>query len=86
MGLRARAGRKELVEKETRERDILAAYLPPAKSVDEIRAVVREALAGLPPEAQNQGGLMKAALAVLRGNADAGLVRQVALEELAAPV
>ena len=79
-----RAGRAELVEKESREREILAAYLPPQKSADEIRAVVREALAALPAGGRNQGSLMKASLAQLRGSADAGLVRQIALEELAA--
>ncbi len=39
----------ELVEKETREREILQAYLPAQKSADEIRTAVRAALAGCRP-------------------------------------
>jgi uncharacterized protein YqeY len=43
-----KAGRTELAEKERAEREILMAYLPQQKSADEIRALVREALASLP--------------------------------------
>jgi len=79
----AKAGRTELVEKETRERDILQKYLPAQKSADDIRTVVRQALAGLPPEGRNQGALMKAVMPQLRGLADGNLVRTIAAEELA---
>lgn len=79
----AKAGRTELVEKETRERDILQKYLPAQKSADEIRAVVRQALAGLPAEGRNQGALMKVVMPQLRGLADGNLVRTIAAEELA---
>jgi uncharacterized protein YqeY len=78
------AGRTELVEKETRERDILSAYLPRLKTADEIRAVVRDAVAAMAPEARNQGAVMKAVLPGLRGSADGAMVRAVVLEELAA--
>jgi uncharacterized protein YqeY len=77
------AGRTELAEKETRERDILRKYLPAQKSADEVRAVVRQALAGLPAEGRNQGALMKAVMPQLKGLADGNLVRQVVSEELA---
>jgi hypothetical protein len=80
-----RAGRAELVAKETRERDILAGYLPAQKSAEEIRAVVRGAIAALPPEGRNQGAIMKAVLETLRGSADGGAIRAVVLEELAGP-
>jgi uncharacterized protein YqeY len=80
----ARGGRADLVDKETRERDILSTYLPPQKTADEIRNLVRDAIAALPPEQRNQGALMKAVLPGLRGSADGGLVRSVVLEELAA--
>jgi uncharacterized protein len=80
-----RAGRAELVEKETRERDILAAYLPAQKTADEIRAIVRAAIAALPPEGRNQGALMKAVLPGLRNSADGATVRAIVLEELANP-
>jgi uncharacterized protein YqeY len=78
-----RAGRSDLVDKETRERDILAAYLPPQKTPDEIRAVVRSAIEALPPDQRAQGPLMKAVLPGLRGSADGALVRSIVLEELA---
>jgi uncharacterized protein YqeY len=80
-----RAGRPELVAKESRERDILAEYLPAQKSAGEIRAEVRDAIAALPPEGRNQGAVMKAALGRLRGSADGAAVRTIVLEELAAP-
>jgi uncharacterized protein YqeY len=78
-----KAGRTELAEKETRERAILQQYLPAQKSPDEIRAVVREALAGLPPDGRNQGALMKAVLPGFKGLADGNVVRQIVTEELA---
>ncbi len=78
-----KAGRTELAAKETREREILQCYLPAQKSADEIRALVRQALSGLPQAARNQGALMKAVMPQLKGVADGNLVRQIAGEELA---
>jgi uncharacterized protein len=78
-----KAGRSELVEKETREREILQRYLPAQKSADEIREIVRAALAGLPADGRNQGALMKVVMPQLKGVADGNLVRQIAGEELA---
>ncbi len=80
----ARAGRTELADKETREREILRAYLPAQKSADEVRAVVRQALAALPPDARNQGALMKAVMPQFKGLADGNTIRQIVAEELAA--
>jgi uncharacterized protein YqeY len=77
------AGRTDLADKESRERDILQAYLPAQKTPDEIRAVVREAIAGLAPEGRNQGALMKAVLPQLKGLADGNVVRRIVTEELA---
>ena len=78
-----KAGRTELVEKETREREILQRYLPAQKSPDEIRALVRETIAGLPAEGRNQGAVMKAVLPPLKGLADGNVVRRIVSEELA---
>jgi hypothetical protein len=77
------AGRTELADKETRERDILTAYLPQQMSADEVRTVVRSALAALPPDGRNQGAVMKSVMPQLKGQADGNLVRQVVTEELA---
>jgi uncharacterized protein len=79
----SKAGRTELAEKETREREILLQYLPAQRSPDEIRAVVRAALEALPPEGRNQGALMKAVMPQLKGVADGNAVRQIVTEELA---
>lgn len=83
----AKAGRDELVAKESREREILQAYLeayqPAQKSDDEIRALVRETIASLPAEGRNQGTLMKTVLPQLKGLADGNAVRRIVTEELA---
>jgi uncharacterized protein YqeY len=79
----AKGGRPELVEKETREREILQHYLPEQKSADEVRAIVRAALAGIPAEGRNQGAAMKVVMPQLKGLADGNIVRQIVTEELA---
>ncbi len=78
-----KAGRKELAEKELREREILIAYLPAQKSADEIRTMVRAIIAELPQGTRNQGAIMKVAMSQLKGQADGNLVRQIVSEELA---
>jgi uncharacterized protein YqeY len=75
--------RPELADKESREREILQQYLPAQKSSEEIRAVVRAALAGIPAEGRNQGAVMKLVMPQLRGLADGNAIRQVVTEELA---
>jgi uncharacterized protein len=79
-----KAGRAELVAKETRERQILQGYLPAQKTPDEVRAIVKSIIAGLPEGGRNQGAVMKAAMPQLRASADGNLVRQIVLEELEA--
>jgi hypothetical protein len=77
-----KAGRAELVSKETHERDILAQYLPAQKSADEIRTIVRAVIDGIPLEGRNQGAVMKVVMPQLKGAADGNIVRQVVTEEL----
>ena len=79
----AKAGRTELVAKETRERELLQAYLPAQMSADDVRSLVRSALASLPEGGRNQGAVMKVVMPQLKGLADGNLVRQVVGEELA---
>ena len=79
-----KAGRAELAAKESRERDILSVYLPQQKSAEDIREVVRKALAAFAPGTANQGGVMKAVMPELRNLADGKLVQQIVTEELAA--
>jgi uncharacterized protein YqeY len=52
-----RANRQELVDKETRERDILMQYMPAQKSEAEIRAMIKEIIAAIPAAERNQGCL-----------------------------
>jgi uncharacterized protein YqeY len=78
-----KAGRAELAAKETREREILQSYLPAQKSPEEIRAVVRDAVAALPPDGRNQGAVMKAVMPQFKGLADGNAIRQIVVEELA---
>ncbi len=78
----AKGNRADLVEKETREREILAALLPAQKSADDIRPIVRAALDELPPAERKEGSAMKLVMPRLRGEADGSVIRQVVLEEL----
>jgi uncharacterized protein YqeY len=82
IGEYGKAGRAELVAKETAERDILASYLPAQKSADEIRAIVRAIIDAIPSEGRNAGAVMKAVMPQLKGAADGNVVRQVVTDEL----
>ena len=77
-----KAGRAELAEKESKERDILMKYLPTQKSEEEIRVIVAEIIAALPADGRNQGAVMKAAMPKLKGLADGNLVKKVVTEAL----
>ncbi len=77
-----KAGRMDLADKERAERDILVTYLPAQKSPDEVRAMVKEIIAGIPAENRNQGAVMKVAMPQFKGIADGNLVRQIVTEEL----
>ncbi|MFN2449803.1 MAG: GatB/YqeY domain-containing protein [Candidatus Baltobacteraceae bacterium] len=78
-----KAGRTDLAEKESKEREILLAYLPAQKSADEVRAIVKAVLAELPGGKRDQGAAMKAVMPQLKGLADGNLVRKIVMEELA---
>jgi uncharacterized protein YqeY len=78
----AKAGRADLADKEARERDILMTYLPAQKTAEEIRSVVKGIIAELPQDTRDQGSVMKAAMAQLRGVADGNTVRQIVTDEL----
>jgi uncharacterized protein YqeY len=79
-----KGNRPELAAKEELEREILTALLPPQKSPDEVRAIVRAAIEALPPEGRNQGAAMKVVMPALKGEADGGVIRQFVMEELKA--
>lgn len=79
-----KAGRTDLADKETAERDILMKYLPAQKSEAEIREIVQGIINELPADSRNQGNVMKAAMPKLKGLADGNLVKKVVTEVLSA--
>src|SRR5437899_1752599 len=74
-------GRTEAAATETAEIKALEAFLPAAMAPEEIRAAVREAIAG---GAKDLGKVMGAVMPKLKGRADGSLVNTIVREELAA--
>ena len=72
-------GREELAQKEDAEAVILQTYLPPQLGEDEVRAMVREAIAG---GAKDIGGVMKAVSPKTKGQFDGRELNRIAREEL----
>ena len=76
-----KVGRTEAAAAETAEIKALEAFLPAAVPPEEIRAAVREAIAG---GATDMGKVMGAVMPQFKGRADGKLVNQIVREELAA--
>ena len=74
-------GREELASKEEQEAAILQAYLPPQLGEDEVRALVRAAMAA---GASDLGGVMKQVMPKAKGRFDGRELNRVVREELAA--
>ena len=71
-------GRQDLVEKETKELEILKSYLPPQLSEEKIREIIEEAVKETGASGpQDMGKLMKALLPKLSGGADNRLVSEL---------
>ena len=75
-----KGNRAELAEKERAEVALLERYLPAQLSADEIRAVVRSAIAG---GAANVGAVMGKVMPQLKGKADGNTINAIVREELA---
>jgi uncharacterized protein YqeY len=82
----SKAGRTDLVEKETGELTVLQAYLPPAATPDEINAAVAEAIAETGATSpKDMGKVMKAVMPKLAGkNADGKAVNEAVRRSLGA--
>ena len=82
----AKAGRTDLVEKETGELAVLQAYLPPSASPEEINAAVAEAIAETGASSpKDMGKVMKAVMPKLAGkNADGKAVNEAVRRTLGA--
>ncbi|MFP4624310.1 MAG: GatB/YqeY domain-containing protein [Gemmatimonadota bacterium] len=73
------AGREELAEKEEREAELLDAYTPESMGEDEVRAIVREAIAG---GADNMGAVMGQLMPRIKGRFDGREANRIVREEL----
>jgi len=82
----SKAGRTDLVEKETGEVAVLEAYLPPAATSEQIDAAVAEAIAETgASSAKDMGKAMKAVMPKLAGkNADGKAVNEAVRRKLGA--
>jgi uncharacterized protein YqeY len=82
----AKAGRTDLVDKETAEIAVLDEYLPPAASVEDIEAAVAAAIAETgAATAKDIGKVMKAVMPKLAGkNADGRIVNEAVRRTLGA--
>jgi uncharacterized protein YqeY len=72
-------GREELALKEEAEARLLASYLPEGLSEEEVRAIVREAIAA---GASSLGSLMGQVMPRIRGRFDGKEANRIAREEL----
>ena len=80
----SKAGRADLVAKETDELAIVRRYLPRLLSEDETRSVVQRLIAELSISSKKDVGvLMKAVMAKHKGEVDGKLVQKLASELLA---
>ena len=77
-----KAGRPELAAVERREADALTVYLPAAPSDDDVRAAVREAVAG---GATTIGAVMGKVMPRFKGRLDGSVINRIAREELGTP-
>jgi uncharacterized protein YqeY len=82
----AKAGRTDLVEKETGELSVLQAYLPPSATPEEINTAIAEAIAETgATSAKDVGKVMKAVMPKLAGkNADGKAVNEAVRRMLGA--
>jgi uncharacterized protein YqeY len=82
----SKAGRTDLVEKETGELNVLQAYLPAAATAEEIDAAVAEAIAETGASSpKDMGKVMKAVMPKLAGkNADGKAVNEAVRRTLGA--
>jgi uncharacterized protein YqeY len=75
--------RLDLVEKETRELEILKSYLPPQLSEEEIKKIIAEAIAATGAEGiKDMGKVMKEVNTKIAGQADAKLVSDLVKAKL----
>jgi uncharacterized protein YqeY len=81
----AKGGRQDLVDKETAERDVLAAYAPARLSEAEVDALVEEAIAETGATSMREmGKVMGAVMARAKGRVDGNVVQAKVRDRLGA--
>ena len=74
---------QELVDKETKELEILQKYLPEQMSEDKIREIVKETISQIgATTVADMGKVMGALMPKVKGKADGSLVSKIVKEEL----
>ncbi len=77
------ANRAELVDKETKELEILQGYLPQQMNEDEIRKLVKDTISKLNAiSAKDMGRVMGVLMPQLKGKADGTTVSKIVKEEI----
>jgi uncharacterized protein YqeY len=77
------AGRQELMEKETKELEILQTYLPAQMSEDEVRTLVEGVVERIgATSSADMGKVMSMLMGKVKGKADGSLVSRLVREEL----
>ena len=78
-----KAGREDLVAKETKELSLLEVYLPEQMSEEDIRNFVKQAIMDTNASSpQDMGKVMGSLMPKVKGKADGGLVSKIVREEL----
>ncbi len=77
------AGRQELVDKETKELELLQVYLPAQMSEDDVRGLVASAIKQSGASSISEiGKVMGVLMPQVKGKADGGMVSKIVKEEL----
>ncbi|MDD5116504.1 MAG: GatB/YqeY domain-containing protein [Candidatus Omnitrophica bacterium] len=81
-----KGNRIEMAEKEKKELEILKTYLPPEMPVEQIKALIEEAIASTGASGmKDMGRLMKELTAKIAGGADGRLVSDLVRQRLSTP-
>ena len=76
-------GRMDLADKESKEIEILSAYMPEQLGEDKIRQIVKDVIEQTGANSKaDMGKVMGAAMGKLKGQADGNLVKKIVEEEL----
>ncbi len=79
----SKGGREDLVQKESKEVEVLKGYLPPQLSADEVRDIIKKAAQETGASGpKDMGKLMKAVMPLVKGKADGKLVNDIVKEVL----